>query len=297
MLLTSLLTTLLLPLLTTAQYTGYTLTTTGSPGSAGSVSYSTANTPATNSSLTLGPPDVYLNASVHVGQISITVANLTAKINLDAQVLNLLQFNAGVDLHIDRVFLLIQNVSAQVALEARLGNLVAMINDTLDALDANPALATLGETVGGVLNETAGAVGGLAGGVVGGATGGSGSPLAARSFELLDNILYSVNDYSGNTHTNRVLAQDGNIVDQMLDNAGDVHSSRVVGSYADTMRFVEERDVVLNGEPVSEREYIYAPFDGLQVIAAVFVTGDGEVVGTRVLSEASGGGSSTIVDV
>lgn len=41
-------------------------------------------------------PDVYLNASVSVGEISILVANLTAKVNLDAQVLSLLYFNAGV---------------------------------------------------------------------------------------------------------------------------------------------------------------------------------------------------------
>jgi len=64
---------------------------------------------------------------VHVGEIHIEVQNLTAKINLDAQVLQLLSFNAGVDLSIDRVNLLIQNVTAKVLLEARLANLVLMI--------------------------------------------------------------------------------------------------------------------------------------------------------------------------
>lgn len=64
---------------------------------------------------------------MHVGEISIDVQNLTAKINLDAQVLQLLQFNAGVDLSISRVRLLIQNVTAKVVLEARLANLVLMI--------------------------------------------------------------------------------------------------------------------------------------------------------------------------
>lgn len=53
--------------------------------------------------------------------------NLTAKINLDAQILQLLSFNAGVDLSIARVNLLIQNVTARVLLEARLANLVLMI--------------------------------------------------------------------------------------------------------------------------------------------------------------------------
>lgn len=64
---------------------------------------------------------------MHVGEINIEVQNLTAKINLDAQVLQLLSFNAGVDLSIDRVRLLIQNVTAKVVLEARLANLVLMI--------------------------------------------------------------------------------------------------------------------------------------------------------------------------
>lgn len=68
-----------------------------------------------------------IQASVHVGEINIEVQNLTAKINLDAQVLQLLSFNAGVDLSISRVQLLIQNVTAKVYLEARLANLVLMI--------------------------------------------------------------------------------------------------------------------------------------------------------------------------
>lgn len=69
---------------------------------------------------------------MHVGEIDIAVSNLTAKINLDALVLELLKFNAGVDLAIDRVSLLIANVSAEVMLEARLANLVLMINNILD---------------------------------------------------------------------------------------------------------------------------------------------------------------------
>ncbi|GKU09862.1 hypothetical protein FLAG1_11914 [Fusarium langsethiae] len=56
-------------------------------------------------------PDVYLNANVSVGEISVEVQNITAKINLDAKVLNLLNFNAGVDLGIDRVKLGIYNVT------------------------------------------------------------------------------------------------------------------------------------------------------------------------------------------
>ncbi|KAK4933905.1 hypothetical protein LTR66_015830, partial [Elasticomyces elasticus] len=93
----------------------------------------------------LPAPDVHLNATVHVRELDLTVANLTAKLNLDAQVLQLLRFNAGVALSIDRVRLLLANVSATALLEVRLENLAAMIDDTLSSLDLNPLLATAGQ--------------------------------------------------------------------------------------------------------------------------------------------------------
>lgn len=73
-------------------YVGYDLALEGDEDS---VVYSTEET-RPNASTTEPDPDVYLNATVHVSEIKIEVDDLTAKINLDAQVLNLLQFNAGV---------------------------------------------------------------------------------------------------------------------------------------------------------------------------------------------------------
>jgi hypothetical protein len=72
---------------TSSGYTGYSLSLEGDEDS---VVYDTASTPA-NVSTTVPEPDVYLNASVSDGEIDITVSNLTAKINLDVQVLQLLQ--------------------------------------------------------------------------------------------------------------------------------------------------------------------------------------------------------------
>lgn len=180
---------------TNSGYTGYSLSLSGDPNSA---TYETAST-SSNVSSTLPEPDVYLNASVRVGELGLDVANLSAKINLDAQVLQLLQFNAGVDLAVDRVSLSIVNVTAKVLLEARLENLVRMINTTLESLDLNPELATatLGQTAGEVVD-----------GVIGGAASAS-AALVPRSYELENNILYSINDYAGNTHTNRILSQNG----------------------------------------------------------------------------------------
>ncbi|MCJ1311337.1 hypothetical protein MMC25_005008 [Agyrium rufum] len=274
-------------------YTGYSLSSTGDGES---TTYETLNT-NTNVSTVNPPPDVFLNASVHVGEINIEVQNLTAKINLAAQVLQLLQFNAGVDLSIDRVSLLIQNVTAEVVLEARLENLVLMIGDVLDSLDLNPVLATLGQDVDQIVNTT---VGGLTGNGGSNSTGSSGG-LSSRSgtgglaYSVAHNILYSMNDYSGHTHTNRVLAQNGSIIDQSLDNDGNIYGERVVGYYLEDMSFDGYNvSVVDKGQYDRESQYIYAPFNGLNVVSAIFTDAAGSVVATQVLSELNAGGSSTI---
>ncbi|RPA82471.1 hypothetical protein BJ508DRAFT_238080 [Ascobolus immersus RN42] len=286
------------PLLALAQdtsegYTGYNLTITGDEES---VIYETASTPAL-ADPEYPPPDVFLNASVHVGEISILVQNLTAKINLDAQVLNLLEFNAGVDAHVDSVRLLIQNVTAKVLLEARLANLVAMVSSVLDSLDLNPLVGTIGKAVGEITDGV--------GDILNPSSSSSSSEilaesegrptLEARGFKQDLNILYSVNDYSGNAHTNRVLLQNGEIYDQFLRNDGLVYDEKRVGHYEVDMRFNGFNEtVVRNGREVTMEEWVYAPFVGLEVLAAVYTEGVGNVVETRILAETSGGGSSTI---
>lgn len=305
--LTSILLLPLLPLLlaqdTADGYTGYNLTLTGDGDSA---YYETANTPANTSNPDYPPPDVYLNASVHVGEIDILVRELSAKVNIDAQVLQLLEFNAGVDVSVDRVRLNIQNVTARVELTARLANLVEMVSSVLDSIDLNPILAELGDLAGGVI----GGVGDVIDGVVG---GGGSSPdtntststdslLSARSSsslfssQLAAGILYAINDYSGNTHTNRVLTQSGELVDQSLDNGGIVYNQRTIGLFDELMEFTgrEREGVVVDGIPTTEREYAYRPFPGIEVVAQVFTGEDGEVVATRLISELEGGGSSSI---
>jgi hypothetical protein len=263
-----------------SQYIGYELRDTGDPDSA---VYDTASTPS-NSSTTYPPPDVFLNATVHVGEISLEVTNITAKVNLQAEVLSLLKFNAGVDESIDRVRLLIQNVDAHVVLEARLGNLLLMITDVLNSIDLNPIIATLGNDVSQIVNTTTGVLTGSSGG----------SSVSRRSYEVEHNVLYSINDYSGNAHTNRILEQDGSIVDQKLDNGGHISSQIQVGDYLQEMTFNGYNESVSRGEATRQLEYTYSPFPGLNVVAAVFTRDDGTVVSTQVVSESGGGGSSTI---
>jgi len=264
---------------TDAGYIGYNLESTGSTDNA---LYETANTNA-NVSTTDPLPDVFLNASVSVDEIDITVTNLSAKVNLDAQVLQLLDFNAGVTASINKVSLVIQNVTAKVILEARLGNVVAMIGDVLNSLDLNPVLATLGQDVSNIVNTTAGALTDTT------------SSLNTRSVQFSSNILYSINDYSGNTHTNRILSQDGSIIDQFLDNNGEIHSQNVVGYYATDMQFNGFNQTVTHGgEAERELEYVYTPFYGVIVVSAIYTSATGSVVSTQVLSESNAGGSSTV---
>jgi hypothetical protein len=217
---------------------------------------------------------------------------------LDVQVKGLLTFNAGVDAHIDRVRLLIQGVEARVILEARLGNLVKIVSDVLDSLDLSPILATLANGVTNVANH---AVNGLVGG---GGGGGGGQQqqqqpksniVEKRSSAVDYNVLYSVNNYAGSTHTNRILAQNGEIYDEYLNNQGHHIGSEVVGYYDRDMRFNgHNKTVSRNGEPAQELEYVYEPFPGLSVISAVYMITGGKVVATRVISEYYGGGTTTI---
>ncbi|KAF3769564.1 hypothetical protein M406DRAFT_221344, partial [Cryphonectria parasitica EP155] len=266
-------------------YFGYHLDQRGDPESA---VYETANTNTDVSTVLPSEPDVFLNASVSVGEIDIEVDNITAKVNLQADVLNLLHFSAGVDASIDSVRLTIQNISAKVLLEARLENVVQMISDVLDSIDLNPVIATLGEDVGQVVNSTVGTLTG---------TSSSNSSATKRSLDT-QNVLYSINNYSGNTHTNRVLGQDGNIYDVKLNNDGDEQSRTLVGSYATDMTFTGHNHTISVNGMVREFElqYNYTPLPGVEAVCWIYVTTGGKVVRTQVIAEAFGGGSSTISD-
>jgi hypothetical protein len=272
-----------------AQYTGYNLTRQGDQNS---VVYETADTPGnvTGNITTYKDPDVFLNASAHIGGIFLTVENITAKISLDAQVKKLLNFNAGVVASIDRVALSITDINAFVTLEARLENLVLMIGDVLHSLDLNPILATLGNDLGSIVNNT---LGGLRNAPA--YERGKGKGLMTRSLKIEKNILYSVNDYSGNTHTNRVLAQNGNILEQGLDNDGHPTGERIVGSYDKDMTFTgKEITKKWDGQDAQELEYEYNPFPGVRIVSAIYKDSDGKVIGVQVISDSGGGGTSTI---
>ncbi|KAH8653844.1 hypothetical protein BX600DRAFT_516074 [Xylariales sp. PMI_506] len=273
-------------------YIGYDL---NKRGDADSTVYDTDST--TDPALALPIiPDVFLNASVSVGEIDIEVDNLTAKVNLDAKVLNLLQFSAGVTASIDRVKLSIENVTAKVILEARLENVVQMIDDVLTSIDLNPIIATLGNVVDDVVGNVTDTLGSST------AAASSSTAAAKRSEGILDyntqhNILYSVNNYAGQTHTNRVLAQNGTIWDVSVDNDGTETGRKNVGSYMRDMTFTgHNRTVIFKGVTEYELGYRYTPYPGLDIYAYIFMTEQGNVIKTSIVSEAEGGGTSTVSD-
>lgn len=78
---------------------------------------------STTSAATSGAaPDVYLNVpELHVGRIELTVDKLSADLNLNAKVANLVQLNAGVQVSVEKVNITIAEVDAEVELVIRLG--------------------------------------------------------------------------------------------------------------------------------------------------------------------------------
>lgn len=279
-------------------YYGYRLNRRGDDESA---IYETENTNSGVAPLN-EEPDVYLNANVSVGEISVEVQNITAKINLDAKVLNLLNFNAGVDLGIDRVKLGIYNVTAKVELEARLGNILRMVDDVLESIDLNPIIATLGDGVKDIVGDVGDVIGGGSGG--GSGSGGSDSGEDAETVEKRDltirlenNILYSMNDFSGSAHTNRVLTQDGFLYNIYLDNQGREKNRKEVGYYSKDMKFTgHNRTITVDGGVEYELQYTYSPYHGLSAYCNIYTDPAGKVLRTKIVAEAEGGGAATIAN-
>jgi len=174
-----------------------------------------------------------------------------------------------------------------------------MISDVLDSIDLNPIIAELGNGLGSIINDTAGLIGDVGGGLTGGNGSTSGNAkrdIDFHQFDLMNNILYSVNNFEGNTHKRRVLAQNGDIVEQTLNNNGIISGTVVVGDYLTNMRFNGfNESVTYKGQEVWEEEYVYEPFAGLYSISGVFKSkSTGAVVGTQLLAEARGGGNANI---
>lgn len=140
-----------------------------------------------------------------VERIFLKVDSVTAKINLNAQIANLVTVRAGADVLIGNVDLTIQDVRARALLLVDLDDVVHIVDQTLTFIDNNPEIiAQLGST----LQNTVGAVGGLVRGLVLGVT-----KLA-----------------NGNSLQRIVDEASGNILERTLSAAGGQLAEKVVGS-------------------------------------------------------------------
>ena len=100
-------------------------------------------------------PDILLEvADLRVAEISLEVEDLTARVSLQANVLDLLNLHVGVDAALGGVQLTIKGVEAEVLLKARLDNVARIIDRVLTTIDNNPAIVgQLTEPVGQAVTE------------------------------------------------------------------------------------------------------------------------------------------------
>lgn len=86
-------------------------------------------------------PDVFLDIPVlKVDEISLEVEDLRARVSLQAEVLDLLKLNVGVDAALGRVALEIKGVEAQALLKVRLDNVAEVLDRVLKTIDRNPQI-------------------------------------------------------------------------------------------------------------------------------------------------------------
>src|ERR1051326_2451121 len=162
--------------LLSALVTGQSSTRASPGGTITSAPVLTGGFPASSSSPTpvaplSGQPDVLLNVpTLSVGRIELDVEELSAEINLNANVAGLVSINAGVSVSIQEVNITIADVDAQLELIVRLGHLVDIVNRVFSSLDLNPLLISTLNNVTSLVGEVVGAVDGLLGSITQGGT-------------------------------------------------------------------------------------------------------------------------------
>jgi hypothetical protein len=154
--------------------------------------------------------DVVLDVpNLCVNRIFLKVDSVTATINLNARVANLVRVNAGAEVVIGRVDLTIEGVRAQALLLVDLDDVYYIVDNTLTFIDNHPEVV---RQLGSTLQTTVGAVGGLVGGLVRGL------------------LLGTTRLASGETVQRLVDEATGALFERTLSAAGRVVAERAVGS-------------------------------------------------------------------
>jgi hypothetical protein len=192
-----------------------------------------------------------------VGRIELDVDDLSAELNLAAQIAGLVEINAGVQVSVKKVNITIADVDAELELIIRLGNLVDIVNRTLESLNLNPLLINVINEVTDLVNTVVGAVDGLLGSIV-----------------------------NGDSKINFIVDNLGNIVQEVEGAAGNLLSS-IVGNYEQNMTYTGAQKILDGG--LIQKTYSYSPLNALVDIVFNSV---GQVV-QAVVVKSNGSGSST----
>lgn len=177
------------------------------------------------------PPDVFLDVPVlKVDEISLEVEDLRARVSLQAEVLDLLKLNVGVDAALGRVALEIKGVEAQALLKVRLDNVAAILDRVLKTIDRNPQILehvtrgveSAAKGIGAGAGEAVKQVGRGAGEAVeevGGGTGEAVKDVGRGAGEAVEDVGETVEEV-GET-TRGAVEQVGRTVDQAVEDVGE----------------------------------------------------------------------------
>jgi hypothetical protein len=140
-----------------------------------------------------------------VNRVFLKVDSLTAKLNLNARVANLVRVDAGADVLVGNVDLTIQGVRAQALLLVDLDDVVYIVDQTLTFVDNHPEIV---QQLGSTLQNTVGAVGGLVNRL----------------------LLGTVTNALGQTVQRLIDPASGSIIEKALSAAGQQAAEKVVGN-------------------------------------------------------------------
>lgn len=180
----------------------------------------------------LGTPnyDIVLEVpELSVDSIGLNVEALRAHLALDANAMNLVSINAGVDVGIDQVQLTVTGVLAEAYLYVDLDNVTRIVARVVQTLDNNPQILTQLLTTVDTVVGTVGTVGNTLlqpGGVASQAVGAVGQTL--QNVSQPGGLLSQTVNTLGQT-VQRTVGTTGQILERTLDSAGNVINSRTVG--------------------------------------------------------------------
>jgi hypothetical protein len=185
-----------------------------------------------------------------VNRIFLKVDSLTAKLNLDARVANLVHVQAGADVLVGNVDLTIEGVRAQALLLVDLDDVVYIVDQTLTFVDNHPEIV---QQLGSTLQNTVGTVGGLAGQLLLGVTklangstvqrmidqatgriiektvNAAGTMIAQKTVGAITSLpIISNTTNAAGQAVKRVRDNTGAVIEYTLDRAGKLLNSRIV---------------------------------------------------------------------